>query len=579
MNQLSKMLRATGVLLALLLAAPAFAAAPKTMLLEGYVHTAAGPAPDGKYTLTFSLYGAQNAATSFWQEAGVAVDVAGGHFSYALGTSKPLDPALLANATEVWVGLKVDNDPELPRSMMHAVGFALRAAVADLAIGLGCTGCVKASSMNWDADIDLAGQSLKATQVTAKTVNSATVIAQEFVGDGSKLTGIKLPNGSCPSGQAVTGINADGTLACKKLTADTPTGSLEAVSGGTITNEFSNVESAPTKNVSIPDNTGLDALSTITFPDVGVAKTLSITIDIESSDLSQVAITILPPDDKKVGYTVCDPCGKAGEKILKATLPVPMALKTGSLEQWVGQNPKGLWNLKVKDTGYCIPQLPGNSTICDVNKATDGWIHDWSINVVTVSASDIAVKGQLVAWGGIRVGATGAPCTDKNVGALRYTTELGLQLCDGKAWAPVAAKNGIIHYSGTCTSTASSSTYSFCLNKELSNTAQDYLTVTTTGYGANDFNTGRVLIKKPGYYRFSFNRRGRGSSCQWWMYKSGTQFAYGYQTKYSSSYYINDSGSRIMPMKANDYFNLKFYCNSTAWYANDTTLDVEYLGE
>lgn len=576
-------LRALALVAAVMLclsAGQALAASPKTMLIEGYVHTGAGPAPDGEYELTFSLYGAQAAATPFWQEQAVKVQVKAGHFAYAIGSGKAIDAALLGNAAEVWVGLQVGQDPELPRSMVHATAFALRAAVADVAVGLSCTGCVSAASLKWDADIDLAGQSIKATQVTAKTINASSVVAQEFIGDGSKLSGIALPSGSCPNGQAVTGINADGSLACKKLTADTPTGSLQAVSGGTLTNEFVNLESAPTKKVPIPDNTGLDALSTITFPDVGIAKSLSVTLDIESSDLSQVAIILLPPDDKKDGYTVCDPCGKAGEKVLKTTLPVPTALKTGSLEQWIGQNPKGLWNLKVKDTGFCIPQLPGNNLICDVNKGTDGWIHDWSINVTTVSATDVAVKGQLYAWGGVRVGASGAPCTAKISGSLRYTDATGLQLCDGQAWGPLVPKKaGVIYYSGTCTSNASSSTYAFCLNKQLANTADEYLTVTTTGYGANDFNTGRVLAKKPGFYRFSFNRRGRGSSCQWWMYKSGTQIGYGYQSDSYTTVYMNDSASRIVEMKANDYFNLKFNCNNTAWYANDTTLDVEYLGE
>ena len=564
-----------------LLAAPvAFAAAPKTVLIEGYAHTAAGPAVDGSYTMKFALYAGKLAATPFWQESGIKVDVKAGQFAYALGSGVPLDATEMGSANEVWLGITVDNDPELPRAMMHAVIFAMRAAIADVANGLLCTGCVKSSSLIWDADIDLAGQSLKALSLTAKSINGQSVVAQEFIGDGSKLSGIKLPTGSCPSGQAVIAINADGSLSCKKLTQDTPTGSLEAISGGALSNEFLETLSAPTKKVPIPDNTGLDALSTVVVPDTGNAKSITITVDVENSDLSQVSMVLLPPDDKKDGYVICDPCGNAGDKIFQTTVPAPTALKTGDLSKWIGANPKGTWNLKVKDSGYCIPQLPGNSKICDVAKGTDGWINDWSVTVTTVSDKDVAAKGQLVAYGGIRVGGTSAPCVPKISGSLRYLDGVGLQLCDGSAWSSIGAPKANPRFIGTCTSNGSSSTYGFCLNQTIIDTGADYWTVTATNSGStNDFNVGRVLMKKPGLYKFSFDRRARGSSCQWWMYKSGNQVAYGYQNDGYTTVYVQESGSRTMQMNANDYFNLKFNCNNTAWYANDTVLEVERLGD
>ena len=565
---------------ALCVAPLAFAAAPKTVLIEGYAHTGAGPAVDGSYTMKFALYASKAAATPFWQEAGVKVEVKAGQFAYALGSSLALDPNPIAAASEVWLGITVDNDPELPRGQMHAVVYAMRAAVADVATSLACTGCVKASSLVWDADIDLAGQSLKALALTAKSINGQSVVAQEFVGDGSKLSGIKLPTGACPSGQAVTGINTDGSLACKKLTQDTPTGSLEAISGGALSNDFIETLSAPTKNVAIPDNTGLDALSTIVVPDTGTAKAISITIDIENSDLSQVSMVLLPPDDKKDGYVICDPCGQAGDKIFQTSVPAPTSLKTGDLSKWIGANPKGTWNLKVKDVGYCIPQLPGNSKICDVNKGTDGWIHDWSITITTTSDKDVAAKGQIVAYGGIRVGGTSAPCVPKIAGSLRYLDGVGLQLCNGSAWTSIGAPKANPRFVGTCSSNGSSSTYGFCLDQTLMDTGSDYWTVTNTNSGStNDFNVGRVLIKKPGLYRFSFDRHGRGSSCQWWMYKSGNQVGYGYQNDGYTTVYVQDSGSRTLQMNENDYFNLKFNCNNTAWYATHTVLEVEFLGD
>lgn len=566
--------------LATLATSPAMAAMPKTIGLEGYMHTGAGPAVDGKYAVQFALYGGAQAATPFWSETVDALEVKGGTFVHALGSKNALDQAALAATPEVWLAAKIGTDPELPRAQLHAVAFALRAAVAEVALGLSCTGCLKSSALQWDGDLDLTGFSLKAASVNAKTINGQSVVAQEFLGDGSKLTGIALPSGACPSGQAVTGIAANGALVCKKLTADVPTGSLEEVSNGALSNEFQELVAAPSKKVPIPDNTGLEGLSTITVPDVGTAKSITIAIDVESSDLSKVAIVLLPPDDKKVGYTVCDPCGKTGEKVLKATIPSQLPLQVGDLAAWIGQNPKGLWNLKVKDTGYCIPQLPGNNKICDVNAGTDGWIHDWSIQVTTVSDKDVAVKGQLIGYGGVRVGGTSAPCTAKLAGSLRYLDGKGLELCDGKAWSSLSGSKAPPHYVGTCQSNGSSSTYTFCLSQQLANTMDGRITVTTTNSGsASDFNVGRVLVNTPGTYRFSFNRHSRGSSCQWWMYKSGNQVGYGYQTDSYTTVYFNDSASRILEMKQNDSFNIKFNCNNTAWYATHTTLEVEYLGE
>ncbi len=418
----------------------AHAAAPKTLLIEGYVHTAAGPVVDGSYTVAFALYQGQKAVAPFWQQVGAKVEVKAGQFAYSLGSVTPLDMAALAGAPEVWLGITVGQDPELPRGQLHAVAFALHAASADVAAGLSCTGCVKSSALVWDGDLDLAGFNLKAQSVTAKTLNGQTVVAQEFVGDGSKLTGlnVKVPSGSCPSGQVVTGIKSDGSLSCIKVTQDAPSGSLEAVSGGILSNEFTHIEVGPDPNVPIPDNTGLEALSTVTYEEIGAIKSLSLSVELANSDLSKVSMVLLPPDDKKNGYLLCDPCGKSGEKQLNLTFPSPTPPQQGNLGTWIGKSAKGTWNLKVKDTGYCIVQLPGNEKYCDVGKGIDGSIVQWSMTISTVSATDISAKGQLFAIGGIRIGGTSAPCTSKLAGSLRYVGSAGLQLCNGSGWVVVA---------------------------------------------------------------------------------------------------------------------------------------------
>ena len=75
-----------------------------------------------------------------------------------------------------------------------------------------CTGCVDVSDIKFNGDVDLGANSLKSKNGTfSGDVTAATVTATSFVGDGSKLTGIKTPSGECnTAGEVVKGINADG---------------------------------------------------------------------------------------------------------------------------------------------------------------------------------------------------------------------------------------------------------------------------------------------------------------------------------------------------------------------------------
>ena len=547
------------------------AAAPQTMVFEAAMTSAAGtPVVDGTYDLTFKLYVAQTSNVAFWTET-AKVAVKGGRASHVLGSVSKLSGATFAAASEVWLGVSIGLDPELPRRQLQSVPFAM---VAQTANGLSCTGCVASTSIKWTGDLDLQGNSIKVQNVTAKGINAQQVAAQAFIGDGSLLTGIKIPSGKCPSGQMVTGIDASGNLICAQ--AAVSGGALEQVSNGALSNQFQEVLSAPKKNVPIPDNTGIDALSNITVPDVGTTTSLKVAVDLENTDLSTLSVTLLPPDDKKTGYVVCDPCGAVNTKSYVKTFSGK--LQSGDLSAWVGKNPKGLWNLKVKDTSFCLPQLKGNDKLCDVKNGTDGALKDWSITVANISKTDVLVQGVLQAQAGVKVGASSAPCIAKRAGMLRYIAGLGLQLCDGAKWDLVNKKRKPIHYVGSCNTNGSSSTRNFCLSKTLVNTAQDYLTVNTTNSGSStSWNTGRVTIKKAGLYRVSWQQRSRGST-QAWLYVNQKQQMYSYQQNYSSYYGFN-SGSRTIQLKVGDYINLRYYSNYNAWFNDGSSLEVEFLGE
>ena len=414
-----------------LVTAPAFAAIPKTSLIDGVLTSSGGSAAaDGDYDIVFTIYDAASGGNATWTET-AKVKVAGGRFSHPLGSVAAIDTAKLIAANAHWLALKVGSDPELPRQALHAnlfthvagqalaltcdgcvgstqlsnggvaaakVGFnyAGSSTKGGPAIELECTACVSVSEMKFDGDVDLAGNSIKAKNGTfSGDVAAATVTATSFIGDGSKLTGIKTPSGECKTlGEVVKGINSDGSLKCIAAMdpAALPKDGLNEISNDLLSNQFIDTIEGD-KGVPIPDKTGTDAISNLVFPDIGTTQSFEVYVEVANTDLSAVSMTVLPPDDKKTGWVLCDPCGEKDAKSFKKTFAQNSDLKSGDLEKWLGTNPKGTWNLKVLDNAYCIPQQPGNAALCDTVKQLDGTIVTWSIKIKTLSNKKIAING------------------------------------------------------------------------------------------------------------------------------------------------------------------------------------------
>ncbi|MCB9738017.1 MAG: hypothetical protein H6747_02040 [Deltaproteobacteria bacterium] len=638
-------------LAAMVIAAPVHAAVPTTAAVEGVLLSRAGaPAADGEYDLTFSIYAAEGAKTAAWSEGPVKVTVASGRFSYAMGTSKALDGKILAGLSSAWLGVQVGSDPELPRKPLHSVAYALVAAHAMTADAVGCTGCIKANQlanggisasklgfnyagsstkggpaldlactgcvsaaeMKFDGDIDLGGNSIKAKNGTfSGDVAAKSVTATSFVGDGSKLTGIKTPAGTCSKpGEVVKGIKADGSLVCVAALDPTalPKDGLNEISNDLLTNQYVDTISADSKDIAIPDNTGAEGISNITFPDIGVAQTFELTINVKNTDFSKAAITLLPPDDKKVGYVLCDPCAK-DDSIKQLTLTYPKtAPKSGDLTTWIGKNPKGVWNLKVKDTEFCVPQKPGNAALCDVTKKTDGVIVNWSIKIQTLSNQKVAVNANLLAnkdlhvGGAIKIASTTGTCDAKHKGELRWTGGKGLVACDGAAW--VMAKARPVVYQGYCSLDRryTSSWNWYCLNKTTVNTAGDYLDISTyappsgttsNGYDAewhdgsnNSKKIGRITVKIAGWYRVRWHVRTQPYT-QWdsAIYVNGSAVDYAQEIDDNSYNDMTRDHEKLVQLKVGDRIEFRSDTNtdnssSYVWFAGPTNsfVEVEYVG-
>jgi cysteine-rich repeat protein len=565
--------RYLAVLAAIITALFASSAGADTVSVHGVLHAnGGGAAPDGHYLATFSLYTAKAGGAAFWSEPNQQVEVKGGQFHYAMGSVKVLSPTALASKPQVWLGLKLGLDPELPRTQISATPFAL---VARSAMGLACTGCVPVSSLKADGDLNLGTHALSAAKLTAQQAVIGSIVASKITGDGSELTNIKMPNGDCPAGQAVIGIAADGKLKCKQVVTET-TGSLEKITNGAISNVFNNEFNSTKTPLPILDNNPVGQHDTIVVPSVGTALSLSILLELENSSIKHVVVKLLDPaGNKHVLYNK----GSSGTKLL-ATFPSPVKPVSGDLGAWVGKDPKGTWKLSVYDTLF-------------KNNAQDGKIVRWALAIQTKSNSKIFVKGDLVVGGKVISGKTAFPsdnskCTADNRTNVRYDDKEGMQICDGTAW--VAAIPQPVFFQGTCTTPGSTSYRYFCLNHASHNTAQRYFDVTKTATGSStDSKTGRITFKIGGYYEVDFTSYNNSHYKRVELKMNGTTIGEVRQYEGSNSHNTVKL-QKIVRFNPGDFMNIYMYASHNQnWdgqvvlvgplrYARQTWLKVRYIG-
>jgi hypothetical protein len=118
----------------LLCAVPALAATPGLINYQGVLTDAAGQPLNGSHAIIFSIYPGASSTPASWVESHPAVTVVDGVFNVILGGVTPI-PDSLFDATERWLGVKVDQNAEIsPRARLTSVPWALRAAVADSAL-------------------------------------------------------------------------------------------------------------------------------------------------------------------------------------------------------------------------------------------------------------------------------------------------------------------------------------------------------------------------------------------------------------------------------------------------------------
>ena len=138
---------------------------------QGHLRGPSGVGVDGTYEVTFALYENAYTTAALWKETWPTVEVQDGVFALELGGVVDIDPLLLAGPDEVWIGVRLEAEAELPRARFNAIPRAGSTAHAAAAGGLSgpigaleCSGCIDAGDL---ADAAVGGAILADSGVTA----------------------------------------------------------------------------------------------------------------------------------------------------------------------------------------------------------------------------------------------------------------------------------------------------------------------------------------------------------------------------------------------------------------------------
>jgi len=247
------------------------------------------------------------------------------------------------------------------------------------------------SSQNFATQTWVGNQSF----ATETWVNNQSFATETWVGNQDYATETYVTNAldsyqpdieevSCEYG--IGSIDDLGQVTCASSSGGLPPDGLDDVSNNIMTNVLSQTNNSTDTPIVIPTSpTGVS--STITVPTTGTVRSVKVTVDITHPDIGELEVRLYSPNATMV--TLHDH-SDSGTVDLNFTYPDDRVPASGSMDDFIDEDPDGVWTLQV------IDNTGGN----------DGTLSSWSVTIGYLADAEITVTGNFNVNGELQCNGT-----------------------------------------------------------------------------------------------------------------------------------------------------------------------------